>query len=161
MADQDLDINGVPDELDGDGAKIWSGIAPSLRAAGRIKDTDRQVLARYCDMVGRYWRMSRKVRDEGETLLVPTIAKGPNGEPGKMHRRHPLLNEMKALMPEIRQIEDRMGLSPLARANLVSKLLGRPPRSPGDMFPPDPGDENNPPNQAGTDLQDNDPGSFH
>lgn len=130
--EQDLDFSGVPDQLDDDGKRVWVSLTPPLMQSGRFRDTDNEVLTRYCDMVGRYWRMSKRVRDEGETIMVPTIARTADGKPGQMARRHPLLAEMKSLLPELRQIEDRMGMSPLSRANLVSKLLGAP-RSPNDL----------------------------
>ena len=112
------------EHLSKEGRAAWAELVPDMIKAGRVKQTDLAALTRYCDMVGRYWKMSATVNTEGETILTPTIATDAKGNPGMMRRRHPLLSEMRSLMSELRQLEDRFGMSPLARANLVSKQLG-------------------------------------
>ncbi len=143
----------VPDELDDHGKRVWSKLTPDLNAAGRLKLTDVAAMTRYCDMAGRYWRMAERVREEGETILTPTIAKDGDGQPGEMWRRHPLLSEMKSLIPELRQLEDRFGMSPKARYELTSKALGG---AGGTLFDVPPQDR---PGHDGSGADD--PANFH
>jgi P27 family predicted phage terminase small subunit len=116
---------GAPDCLDAHGKEVWTRVFPVLSRAGRLKTTDYEAFTRYCDLVSVYWRTAEKIRTDGETILTPTIAKEANGDPGKMWRRHPLLAERRAMSKALESLEDRFGMSPLARANLVAKLLGR------------------------------------
>ena len=147
---------GVPSELCERGRAVWMRVAADLSKAGRLKPTDREALARYCDLVGQYWHISQTIREEGETLLVPTVAKGADGTSGMMRRRHPLLTEQRAIAQGLKDLEDRFGMSPLARANLVSKLAGGLPGS-GDGYLPGFGDDAG----DGEEGYDADPGRFN
>lgn len=115
----------IPAELDERGRAVWERIVPPLRRAGRLKTTDLEAVTRYCDLVGVYWKLSETISAEGETMKVPTIAKGEGGEVSFMWRRHPLLSERRAVAKSLEGIEDRFGMSPRARADLVNKQLGR------------------------------------
>lgn len=132
VAPEGLD-GSIPGELSPRGRVVWAQVVPDLMKAGRVKRTDRQALTRYCDMVADYWEMTVAIRTEGSTILVPTIAKDAEGKSGEMRRRHPLLNEKRALAQTLKEIEDRFGMTPLARANLTLKLLGRQ-GGDGDLF---------------------------
>ncbi|MBK8196992.1 MAG: phage terminase small subunit P27 family [Acidobacteria bacterium] len=123
----------IPEELCPASRAVWAHLAPDLVKMGRVKRTDRQALTRYCDLVAEYWAMSNQIRAEGSTILVPTIAKDGDGKAGAMWRRHPLLAERRALAGALKDLEDRFGMSPLARANLTLKLLGRS-GGDGDLF---------------------------
>lgn len=123
----------IPGELCERGRAVWGRLVPGLRAAGRVKRTDREALTRYCDLCATYWGMTDKIREEGETILTPTIAKDEAGKAGAMWRRHPLLGERRAIAQALKDLEDRFGMSPLSRANLTIKLLGRG-SGDGDLF---------------------------
>lgn len=143
----------IPGELSPEGRTVWGHVVPDLIKAGRVKRTDLQALTRYCDMVADYWQMTTQIREEGSTISVPTIAKGEDGKSGSMLRRHPLLNEKRALAQTLKEIEDRFGMTPLARANLTLKLLGRQ-GGDGDLF--------NPPSADGDEAGDDaDPARFN
>ena len=58
-------------------------------------------------------------------MLVPTIAKDAAGVAGGMWQAHPLLSELRAMAKALEGIEDRFGMSPCARADLVNRQLGR------------------------------------
>lgn len=124
------DARGVPSGLNDRAAEVWLRVAPDLQGAGRLKATDTEALKRYCDLVGTYWTMSEKIATEGETMKTPTIAKAIDPDTGKevagfMWRRHPLLSERRAVSKSLSDLEDRFGMNPRARAELVGKLLGR------------------------------------
>lgn len=122
----------VPHQLTPEGRDVWARIVPPLKRAGRIKSTDLEAITRYCDMVGSYWKMSKQIADEGSTMLVPTVAKDDKGA-GAMWRRHPLLSERRAMAKALEGLEDRFGMSPRARAELVNRMLGRAPVAPGEL----------------------------
>lgn len=122
----------IPAQLTEAGREVWKRIVPPLKRAGRVKATDLEAITRYCDMVGSYWKMSLQIAAEGSTMLVPTVAKDDKGE-GAMWRRHPLLSERRAMAKALEGIEDRFGMSPRARADLVNRQLGRTPDTPGEL----------------------------
>jgi phage terminase small subunit len=59
----------------------------------------------------------------GEYQRVPTVAKDDQGNTAYMVRRHPACLTMEKLLPELRQLEDRFGMSPMSRASLLNKGL--------------------------------------
>lgn len=134
QVDDDLDPVGVPAELDEHGAGAWRKIVPALERVGRVKATDIAMITRYCDLVGRYWLAKMQIQEAGgEYQRVPTVAKDESGATAYMVRRHPACLTMEKLLPELRQIEDRFGMSPLSRANLLAKGLRA--GAQGDLLP--------------------------
>ncbi|MBI1401445.1 phage terminase small subunit P27 family [Hyphomonas sp.] len=140
MADEEADgrevgaeiDDAVPHQLTAEGKEVWARIVPALNRIGRVKQTDREALTRYCDMVGAYWKMSLQIATEGSTMLVPTVAKDESGA-GAMWRRHPLLSERRAMAKALEGLEDRFGMSPRARIELVNRQLGRTPAGGGEL----------------------------
>lgn len=115
----------VPGELGEYGRRVWVKLVADLKRSSFLRQADREPFTRYCDILGRYWKMSETIEREGETVKVPTIAKNAAGEPGVMIRRHPLLAELRASASELRHIEDRLGMNPAARASLLASVLRR------------------------------------
>lgn len=114
----------VPDDLDEYGQSVWVQMTPILVTAGRLKKSDFAAWKRYCHLAGRYWRAAADIKKAGSEFYdVPTVAVGPDGKAGVMSRRRPACLTMEKLLPELRQQEDRFGMSPLSRVNLVSKGL--------------------------------------
>ena len=147
----DLDVQSgfVPADLDEYARAVWRELAPALIAARRLTQTDIPAMKRYCDLTGQYWKVSQQIREEGRTYWAVTVAQkqAKDGEPqetNKMMRKHPLLPEQRALAAELRQIEDKFGMTPLARENLINRRMNSDPR---DELPF--GDDGQPQRQTG------------
>jgi phage terminase small subunit len=53
---------------------------------------------------------------------------------GKLLRRHPVFKDMLDLERVIQSLEDRLGLNPVARQNILRGLMALPPGLAGDLF---------------------------
>ncbi len=124
--------DGVPEELDEYGRKVWLSETPAMMRAGRLKATDRTGWMRYCQLVGSYWEAEVIMGDGGRYQDVPTTHQHVKGQLTTMKRIHPAAAHQYKILPELRQLEDRFARSPLARANLVMKGLGG--SGAGDLF---------------------------
>lgn len=121
-ADEVLIDGGAPSELSEYGKRVWvSETLPMIRA-GRLKNTDRTVWMRYCQLVGDYWEAEAALAGKGGRFYnVPTTHQHTEGVVTYLERERPESKYQRTLLPEIRMLEDRLARSPLARANLITK----------------------------------------
>ena len=120
--------NTTPPGLTVQGKKIWQDIAPKLSHSKLLRDTDRHLLMRYCDTLAQYWKVTRKVRKKGEAYNC----KMTHG--GKMLRINPWFSAQERLGNRLEKMEDRLGLSPRARQELMFRLAQVPAAPPGELF---------------------------
>lgn len=111
----------TPDWLDDQGREIWSLYMPKLRSMGFVKETDRMAFARLCDHTARWMRLRVKVNAKGESY--ETVSRH-----GTMNRINPDFAAMLRLEEKLVSLEDRFGLTPAARQQILSRLTG-----PGDI----------------------------
>ncbi|HAE26535.1 MULTISPECIES: P27 family phage terminase small subunit [Hyphomonas] len=124
-ADEVLIDAGAPPELSEFGKRVWVSETPGMLRAGRLKDTDRSVWMRYCQLVGDFWEAEHSLTQKGGRFYqVPTTHQHKEGVVTYLERERPESKFQRSILPEIRQLEDRLARSPLARANLISKGLG-------------------------------------
>ena len=105
----------VPDWLDEGGRAIWLAYMPRLKTMGYMKDTDRLAFARLCDHTARWMRLRLKVNDRGESYTTES-------RHGKMERINPDFAAMLRLEEKMVQLEDRFGLTPSARQQILARL---------------------------------------
>ena len=118
----------APASLNAAGKKVWSKLQADLGATGILRATDEQVLARYCDTVVRYWAITAKLRRRGEVYDAPMT----NG--GKMRRLDPLFAVQERLAKRLEGMEDRLGLNPRSRYEIIARLSNAgPPQHPGEL----------------------------
>jgi P27 family predicted phage terminase small subunit len=101
--------------LSGAASEIWNELFPGLRVANRVKAQDRNALARYCSYLARWVKLSAKVDAAGETYETES-------KHGKLQRINPDLNALLKIETVMLAIEDRYGLSPQSRLNILTKL---------------------------------------
>ena len=105
----------APDWLTGAGLDIWSAIVPKLQTLRFVRDTDRHLLARYCDYLARWIALKGKVDQEGEAY--ETVSNH-----GQMMRQNPHFRAMLQVEEKLMAAEDRLGLSPSARQQLLRAM---------------------------------------
>lgn len=115
----------VPEWLCASGRTIWTAYMPRLRAMGYVRDTDRLAFARLCDHTARWLRLREKVDAKGESYTTES-------RHGKMERINPDFAAMLRVEEKLVQLEDRFGLTPAARQQILARFNEAPP--PGDLF---------------------------
>jgi len=122
IPDDVLIDGGAPQELSAFGQRVWTSETQGMLRSGRLKNTDRTVWMRYCQLVGDYWEAEHRLAEKGGRYYqVPTTFQHKEGTVTYLERERPESKYQRALLPEIRMLEDRLARSPLARANLISK----------------------------------------
>tara|TARA_R110000787_G_scaffold3148_4_gene12639 strand:- start:34415 stop:34912 length:498 start_codon:yes stop_codon:yes gene_type:complete len=153
LADEVLIDGGAPQELSDFGKRVWASETPAMLRAGRLKNTDRSVWMRYCQLVGDYWEAETRLGEKGGRYYqVPTTFQHKEGAITYLERERPESKYQRALLPEIRMLEDRLARSPLSRANLISK--GAQGGGSADLF-------GNPDNGTDEHSERSDPASFN
>lgn len=127
-ADENLPaVGGVPSQLSRDGKKIWQELVPTLSQIRFVRSTDRQMLARYCENLAEWWAATKRLRKEGTTYWTKS-------NHGDLKRINPDFTVQDRLDRRLIALEDRIGLSPQARQNLLLKLANALPPAPDGMF---------------------------
>ena len=119
----------TPAKLTREGKKVWQDLVPKLVHSKLLRVTDQEVLTRYCDMVAQYWKATRQVRKMGE-VYEATMTHGQ----GKMMRINPWFAIQSRLVDKLQNMEDRLGLSPRSRQELMFRLAQVPATPPGELF---------------------------
>ena len=114
----------APDWLDDLGRAYWQANAGRLRALGFVKQTDLGAFARLCDHVSRWHRCRLRVNERGESYTTES-------KHGSMDRINPDFAAMLRLESVIQALEDRFGLTPAARQQILARLAEPPPS--GDL----------------------------
>jgi len=100
--------------LDGEAAEIWADLYPKLRAMNFVRAQDLGPLARYCKNIVRWLRLDANVAENGETYWTES-------KHGKLQRINPDLNALLRVEKALTDFEDRFGIGPQARLNILSK----------------------------------------
>lgn len=124
-------VKGLPfAKLGEDARRAYEIIAGDLRRMKFVRASDESLLLRYCDLLARYWRSARKLDELGsETYTVKTVS----GD--MMDRLRPELQVMLLVSKRLDSMEDRLGLSPMARQQYLVRMaaVGASPQLPMDM----------------------------
>lgn len=104
---------------------IWHELKPELERMNFIRPTDRHALSRYCDTMAEYWRVTLALRSKSQGLTYETT--GPNGS---MTRINPLFLIQDRLEKRLMMLEDRFGMNPMARQQIMLRLAERQPQLP-------------------------------
>lgn len=113
----------APKRLTADGRKIWDALAPELKRLKFLRSSDQGAFERYCDTLASYWRVTLELRKAGETYETESAH-------GRMLRIHPKFMVQERLSRRLDQLEDRFGLSPAARQQIMQRLAAQPPGLP-------------------------------
>lgn len=92
-------------------------IAAELRRINFVRASDEPLLLRYADTLARYWRVTGELDRLGsETYTMKNV----NGD--KMQRMRPQFMVQERLSKRLESMEDRLGLSPMARQQYLLRL---------------------------------------
>ena len=114
---------GAPPQLSKDARKVWDRVAPELSRLKFLRDTDREPFARYCEWLVKWWQIERKLRRQ--QLVITT--KSAHVE---MDRLNKFLQAQLLIEKRLESLEDRYGLTPRARYQIMAQLANRPPELP-------------------------------
>jgi len=110
-----------PADLDPLAAPFWREASRWLMLTGRLKGVESYSLARYCEYYA-VWRAAREsLRDKRTRSGIRTTYTTKSAH-GTMQRQRPEWRTMLDCEREMRQLGDRFGLTPAARASLLSRL---------------------------------------
>lgn len=114
----------APFELSARGQKIFKDLSEQLAHVKLLRATDSASLARYCDTLDAYWKVTDELRKSDHTYEAETT----NG--GKLFRVHPLVMVQDRLARRLDVAEDRFGLTPRSRQEIYYRLAALPPAQP-------------------------------
>lgn len=134
--------DGVPDILSEEGAAMWRKLAPDLIRMNFVRETDYPAFARYCEYSVLWWDLTRRlnspVKKRGSNAEGLGVVYETTSNHGKMLRVNPLFLVRERVDNRLIAFEDRFGLSPAARMQMVQRMAGTAP--PGDLFKSTSGD---------------------
>jgi len=113
-----------PAMLKGAAATVWKNLAPDLIKANILRVSDVGAFARYCQAFADYWRITKRIAKR--PLVYESESKH-----GTLRRIEPLFMIQERLSRRLESIEDRFGLNPAARQQLMMRMAG----AQGDLFP--------------------------
>jgi P27 family predicted phage terminase small subunit len=114
-------------KLSSDASRIFGLLSDQLAALNFIRATDEPLLRRYADALARYWRVTRELNEAGGEVYECETTAG-----GKMLRTRPQFLVQQMLMKRLESMEDRLGLSPMARQQYLLRMAQT--GAPSDLF---------------------------
>lgn len=104
-------IPDCPDHLDADARLEWERITALMSGTELLKQTDRTVLAAYCQCFSRWKNAETQLRKVGPVLLTPN----------KMPVQNPYLQIANKALEQLRSFMTELGFTPSARGRVNSE----------------------------------------
>ena len=122
-----------PKWLTGEGLKVWTRLAPTLRMAKLLTDADVLAFARYCKHFDRWIALQKRLDKQGDIYEIETAS-------GTVRRADPAFVMADRLDRMMLALEDRFGLNPAERQRIfAARAQGG---GAGDLFTSPSGKEN-------------------
>lgn len=102
----------APEWLGAEARVIWGWFAPKVRGLGWFKATDVPAFGRYCEHLATWLRLKERVAGKGESYTTTS-------NHGTMERLNPDFVAMLRVEEKLVALEDRFGLTPSARQQLM------------------------------------------
>lgn len=115
---------GTPRELTREGKRVWNMVVPQLHEINFFDPLDRGALARYCDAIAEYWKVTRQLRKMKYTYEVKKVGGGT------MLRFNPLFMVQDRLGRRLDVLEDRFGMTTRSRQEIMYRLANQVPQLP-------------------------------
>ena len=112
-----------PSQLRQAGVTVWKQIAPELANMNLLRPSDRHAFGRYCESLGHFWDVTRRLHKEGDTYTSESAH-------GTLKRINPLFLLQERLAKRLEGLEDRFGLSPAARQQILARFAAHQPSLP-------------------------------
>lgn len=110
-----------PADLDPLALPLWTEAVRWLSAVDMLKQTDLGALARYCEYYV-LWRAARTALSDTRAKSGLRITYTTRSKHGNMERLRPQWRAMMDCEQQLRQLEDRFGLSPSMRTQLAVRM---------------------------------------
>lgn len=111
----------LPFKIPASAKKVHDLVGPQLRAINMLRPTDEPAFWRYCDTMASYWGVTEKLQRLGGATYK---CKTTTGE--TMHRIRPEFIVQERLARRLDTLEDRFGLTPMARQQYLLALMRNP-----------------------------------
>ena len=102
------DVPNCPDHLDEAAKAEWKRVTELLAESGLLKQTDRTVLAAYCQCYARWANAEEQLRKLGPILMTPN----------KMPMQNPYLQIANKALEQLRKFMAELGFSPSSRSRV-------------------------------------------
>jgi len=106
--DLPADIPDCPEHLDAAARAEWDRVTALLAETKLLKQTDRAVLAAYCQCYARWANAEEQLRKVGPVLMTPN----------KMPVQNPYLQIANKALDQLRKFTTELGFSPVARSRV-------------------------------------------
>src|SRR5690606_3619285 len=116
----------APKELTKAAKEIWDRTAAPLARINFLRETDRAAFARYCHHLAEWWTLTRQLRKDGLTYVTTS-------NHGTMKRLNPDFVARQRIEDRLETLEDRFGLTPAARQQILQRLAAAPPPAAGSL----------------------------
>lgn len=107
-----------PTWLQDEAKKAWKKVVKQMSLMGILTRADEHLIIRYCETWARWLKANQFIQDKGEGYPVMR-----DGKIVSIHK-YPQTVVASQLLSELIKMEDRMGLSPGARASLSVEAKG-------------------------------------
>lgn len=101
----------MPSDMSKEAKALWKSLMPRLEAQNTLAKIDGQQLARYCDLLAKYWRASKFVEEHGDTYECTTKS-------DTMVRPYPQVAHLIQYDAALRRTEARFGMTPADRLSI-------------------------------------------
>lgn len=121
------DYLSTPDER-----AIFARVATQLAAVRFVRQTDADVLARWCVYMAKWVSIKKRLQDgrrKNADVYYETKSKH-----GTMLRAHPLFASMLKIESHLMSLEDRIGLNPSSRQAILRGIINAPNLPANDLF---------------------------
>lgn len=98
---------------------IWNALAPELASLNLLRKPDEPAFQRYCQLVAEWQRAMRHCEDDGAVYVS-------RSKHVSIKRVNPWFLVMTRLERHLVDLEDRFGLSPRARQQILLQLAAKP-----------------------------------
>jgi P27 family predicted phage terminase small subunit len=115
------------DRLSDRARKVWDTLSARLERLNFLRETDREVFARYCTYVAQWWDLTDEIKGAGLTYWTESAH-------GKMRRVAPEFLVRERIENRLEALEDRLGLNPQARQQMLMRLANIQALPPGGLF---------------------------
>ncbi len=135
----------TPSGLSAGAKRIWQQLSVHLASANFVRPTDMFALARYCEHMSTWWAKTAEIQRDGETV----VTKSKHVE---MIRLHPAFLVRERVERHLVEMEDRFGLNPSFRLQIVNRFLNQGQTPSDGLFSnpaPTESSENEPPSPIG------------
>lgn len=127
----------APQHLTDAARRVWERIEPELSHLRFIKRTDYSAFERYCVHLADWWDLTADIETHGKWVITKS-------EHVEMARLHPSFMARERIEKHLVELEDRFGLNPVSRQQLLQRMIAEVPVNPQSSAPSSDGETKEP-----------------